>query len=151
MDLTRKKICLCYQSVQSSFYYFDELDSIIDAHTTLPADLRYVITSKIQTIEITLTDQQTQNNCKNGKFVFKNNELKTCKYTDRIFHPEPVIFNEIIAPEPLKYFFTATAKVWELISILNVGPASFLFYCNKLSVLSSVARKEYNPNSIQRE
>lgn len=62
------------------WYYFEERHTIIFQHDSLPAKLEEVIATfeGKRTVEIILNEIQVQNYYINGKFIFKDTELKTC-------------------------------------------------------------------------
>lgn len=66
---------------QYPWHYFDEEDTSSSKHGSLPVELENVIKSlsKVKTVELALSEEQAKNYFENGKFVFNNKELKTCK------------------------------------------------------------------------
>lgn len=65
----------------SDWYYFDEQDSLFDVHVSLPQTLSDEISrlNKLKEIAWSLNGDQIATYVKDGKFVFKGKELKTCK------------------------------------------------------------------------
>lgn len=67
---------------KGDFYYFDEVDSIIGAHGSLPADLenriRQLQNNTLKPISISLDTNQLANYMNNDRFIFKGKELMTC-------------------------------------------------------------------------
>ncbi len=61
------------------WHYFEEIDSILSEHGSLPSELDDLVGSLKQnrSIDVELNEDQAQNYFKNEKFVFKNIELKT--------------------------------------------------------------------------
>lgn len=76
-----KNLCFIYGvKDKGEWHYFEEADSIIDVHGSLPADLQNRIKElrKVSTISVTLDASQAANYIFNDKFVFKGKELATC-------------------------------------------------------------------------
>ncbi len=70
------------RSDSSDWHYFEEGDSSLDAHVSLrPSFLSQIslLINKVKPITLILNADQILNYVKNGKFVFKGKELKTCK------------------------------------------------------------------------
>lgn len=67
---------------QHPWHFFEQRHWMISEHHSLPAQLGEQISSlqKVRSIEIGLSDEQAQHYYDNGKFVFKNTELKTRMY-----------------------------------------------------------------------
>lgn len=63
------------------WHYFNEIDSISSEHGSLPASMDSLISKmdKVSSIDVNLNEEQTRNYYVDGKFIFKNNELKTRK------------------------------------------------------------------------
>ncbi len=63
------------------WYYFEEQDTISSDHKTLPDRVHFSISalSKATTIEIQLNPEQLRHYFRDGKFIYKNKELKTRK------------------------------------------------------------------------
>lgn len=61
------------------WHYFDELDSRRAEHGSLPASVDETIRrlDGVKTIYLQLNEEQSRNYFENGKFIFKNKELKT--------------------------------------------------------------------------
>lgn len=75
------------KSDSSDWLYFEEVDSLLDVHVSLPPNFLSKIgrlINKVRPITLALNaDQiadQIANYVKNGKFVFNGKELKTCKF-----------------------------------------------------------------------
>lgn len=72
------------------WHYFQEVHNISSVHDALPIDLNALISSlrEVKTIEIALDEEQSNIYYKNGKFIFKDEELKTSKPLESvvIFH-----------------------------------------------------------------
>lgn len=62
------------------WHYFETSDSISTQHDSLPAKMLASIRNldKVRSVSVILNDMQSRNYFKNGKFIFKNRELKTC-------------------------------------------------------------------------
>lgn len=85
---------------QHQWHYFEEEDSIISQHQSLPRGLEHLIESskEMRTIELILNEEQVKNYYRNGNFVFKNIKLKTCKYHLDLFklHVEETYLIQIV-------------------------------------------------------
>lgn len=70
------------KNVIEPWHYFEEQDSLISAHESLPALLDTVIGTldKVRTIKVPLFEHQWSDYYRNKKFIFKDKELKTCEY-----------------------------------------------------------------------
>lgn len=64
------------------WHYFKELDSVSQEHGSLTALMVSAISrlKKVESIDFMLSESQSRNYYENDKFVFKNEELKTCKF-----------------------------------------------------------------------
>lgn len=88
-DVSRKFYFLCGKEdliiavkfANYPWHYFDTSDSISTQHDSLPAKMLASIRKldKVRSVSVILNDSQSQNYFKNGKFEFKNKELKTCR------------------------------------------------------------------------
>lgn len=70
------------RSGSSDWYYFEEGDSTLDVHVSLPPDSANQISrlvNRLKPVTFALNADQIANYVRNGKFVFKGKELKTCK------------------------------------------------------------------------
>lgn len=67
----------------SDWYYFDEDDSYLHVHVSLPPNLANEICrlDKVKPISVNLNGDQIVDYVNDGIFVFKGKELKTCKQT----------------------------------------------------------------------
>lgn len=81
-NFERKHFIYAIKYAEHPWHYFEEQDSISSVHGSLPAILDSLIGTldKVRTIQVPLDEQQTRIYYDNGKFIFKNRELKTCKY-----------------------------------------------------------------------
>lgn len=63
------------------WHYFDESESLLSKHISLPEGLRHQIglLNGIKTLQVLLDDTQTSNYFVNGKFLFNGKPLGTCK------------------------------------------------------------------------
>lgn len=68
------------------WHYFDPNHRIFSEHNSLPAELEEQITTftKVRSVEISLDEEQSKQYYDNGKFIFKNTELKTCMSSLRL-------------------------------------------------------------------
>lgn len=75
------------------WHYFSEIDSISSEHVSLPASIDSLISKmdKVSSIDVNLNEEQSRNYYFDGKFIFKNKELKTSKSCT--FYFESVVFN----------------------------------------------------------
>lgn len=73
------------KSSATNWHYFEEEDSMIKVHRSLPAGLKSQIVQlkKLQELSVDLHSDQVVNYVTDGKFVFKGKELKTCKFSSR--------------------------------------------------------------------
>ncbi len=71
------------KSSVTDWHYFEEKDSIINVHLSLPAHLgsQIVTLKKLQEVPVDLNSDQVKNYVTDGKFVFNGRELKTCKFS----------------------------------------------------------------------
>lgn len=77
----KNNFVLAIKNDESDWHYFEEEDSFLDAHGSLPSDLIVKI-SQLKTakpIPLSLNAEQLCNYVTDSKFVFKGKELKTCK------------------------------------------------------------------------
>lgn len=66
----------------SDWHYFEEEDSLLDVHVSLPPNLVNEIgqlVNTVKTISLTLNADELANYVQDEKFVFKGKELKTGK------------------------------------------------------------------------
>src|ERR1700744_1616428 len=82
----KRNFIYAIKSDQSDWYYFKEIDSLFPAHVSLPPNLENQISqlNGLKPIAFTLDADQIVNYINNGKFVFKGEELKTCKFVFQI-------------------------------------------------------------------
>lgn len=76
-----KNMCFIYGvKDKGEWHYFEEADSIIEKHGSLPAVLKDRIRDlhKVTTISIALDASQVANYMVDDKFVFNGKELATC-------------------------------------------------------------------------
>lgn len=80
--LVGKNFIYATKFAKHPWHYFEKADSNSSVHDSLPAILDSLISTlkKVKTIEVPLSEEQSRNYYKNGKFIFKNKELKTCKH-----------------------------------------------------------------------
>lgn len=62
------------------WHYFEEADSPFSKHFSLPASMDISIgrSDKVRSIVFFLTSEESKNYFRDGKFMFKDKELKTC-------------------------------------------------------------------------
>lgn len=65
----------------NDWHYFEEQDTLFDVHVSLPRNLLNEISrlQKVKSIPMQLNAAQIADYMNDGKFVFKEKELKTCK------------------------------------------------------------------------
>ncbi len=68
---------------ENPWYYFDQIDSLSSGHDSLPAELNSAISAldiaTLKTIKVSLNEEQARIYHVDGKFMFRNKELRTCK------------------------------------------------------------------------
>lgn len=66
---------------QHPWHYFEDQHCMISLHESLPASLKNLVKTikKLETIEVILNEDQANLYFEDGKFIFENTELKTCK------------------------------------------------------------------------
>lgn len=82
-ELFNKQILIyAIKSSLTNWHYFEEEDSKISVHVSLPANLgsQIIWLKKPQEVSVDLDSDQIVNYVTDGKFVFKGKELKTCKF-----------------------------------------------------------------------
>lgn len=77
----RRNFIIGVKFANHPWHYFDELDALSSEHGSLPASMDSLISrlDKVKPIYLNLDEDQSRNYFNNGKFIFKNKELKTCK------------------------------------------------------------------------
>lgn len=75
------------KSSVTNWHYFEEEDSVISVHISLPAELRsqIVMLTKLEKVAVDLDADQVVNYVADGKFVFKGKELKSCEFFKSIY------------------------------------------------------------------
>lgn len=80
-NFEKRNFIYAIKSNDSDWHYFEEADSLIEVHVSLPMNIGSQINkmTKITSIALTLNADQIDKYVNNGKFIFKGKELETCK------------------------------------------------------------------------
>lgn len=99
------------KSSATDWHYFEEKDSVIKEHFSLPPDLksRIFLLDKLLEVRVDLDCDQLENYLTDGKFVFKGKELRTCKFS----------LSQFVFPS-IYYYFNPQIFSWLVKRLINI-------------------------------